>query len=51
MINQKSDFLEGIKFAQSIIEGSASIVILKEDGRIIAARDKGQKPAAYRKRR
>ena len=40
MINQKSDFLEGIKFAQSIIEGSASIVILKEDGRIIAARDK-----------
>lgn len=40
LINQKSDFVSGIKFAQSVIEGSASILILKEDGGIIAARDK-----------
>lgn len=40
LINQKRDFSEGIKFAQEQIEGSASILILKEDGSIIAARDK-----------
>ena len=40
LINQKRDFAEGIKFAQNQIEGSASILILKEDGSIIAARDK-----------
>ena len=40
LINQKSNFVEGIKFAQNQIEGSASILILKEDGSIIAARDK-----------
>ncbi|MDD6275987.1 MAG: amidophosphoribosyltransferase [Clostridia bacterium] len=40
LINQKSNFVEGIKFAQDIIEGTASILILKEDGHIIAARDK-----------
>lgn len=40
LINQKSDFVSGIKFAQSVIEGSASILILKGDGGIIAARDK-----------
>lgn len=40
MINQKGDFIEGIKFAQDIIEGSASILILKENGNVIAARDK-----------
>ena len=40
MIDQKSDFVSGIKFAQDAIEGSASIMILKEDGTIIAARDK-----------
>ena len=40
LINQKRDFAEGIKFAQEQIEGSASILILKEDGSIIAARDK-----------
>ena len=39
LINQ-GDFAEGIKFAQDSIEGSASILILKEDGSIIAARDK-----------
>lgn len=40
LINQKETFVEGIKFAQSVIDGSASILILKEDGAIIAARDK-----------
>ncbi len=40
LINQKSDFVEGIKFAQSVIDGSASILILKENGTLIAARDR-----------
>ena len=40
LINQKSDFVEGIKFAQNQIEGSASILILRDGGSIIAARDK-----------
>ena len=40
MINQKSSFAEGISFAQNAIEGTASILILKEDGAIIAARDR-----------
>ena len=40
MIDQKSNFAEGIRFAQSVIEGAASILILKEDGHLIAARDR-----------
>lgn len=40
LINQKSDFVEGIKFAQKAINGTASILILKDDGSIIAARDR-----------
>ena len=40
LINQKSDFVKGIKFAQSSIDGTASILILKDDGTIIAARDR-----------
>ena len=40
LINQKTSFVEGIKFAQESIDGSASILILKSDGNIIAARDK-----------
>ena len=39
MINQKSSFGEGIAFAQSLIEGTASILILTDKGKIIAARD------------
>ena len=47
LINQKSDFVEGIKFAQKSIDGTASLLILKEDGRIIAARDAlGRLPVA-----
>ncbi len=40
LINQKNSFAEGIKFAQSVIEGTASILILREGGAIIAARDR-----------
>ncbi|MBE6605056.1 MAG: amidophosphoribosyltransferase [Ruminococcaceae bacterium] len=40
LIDQKSDFVEGIRFAQSEIEGSITVLILREGGSIIAARDK-----------
>ena len=40
LINQKSSFADGIRFAQSSIEGTANILILKDNGNIIAARDK-----------
>ena len=40
LINQKSDFVEGIKFTQSVIDGTASILILKNGGSLIAARDR-----------
>ncbi|MBE6793137.1 MAG: amidophosphoribosyltransferase [Ruminococcaceae bacterium] len=40
LIDQKSDFVEGIRFAQSVIDGSASILILTDDGKLIAARDR-----------
>lgn len=40
LINHKDNFTDGIKFAQDVIDGSASILILKNDGSLIAARDK-----------
>ena len=40
LIDQKSSFAEGIRFAQRAIEGTASILILKGDGTLIAARDR-----------
>ncbi len=40
LISQKHEFVDGIKFAQEVIEGTASILILKDNGKIIAARDK-----------
>ncbi len=40
LINQKSDFVDGIRFAQKEIDGTASILILKDDGTMIAARDR-----------
>ena len=40
LIDQKSDFAEGIRFAQQAIEGTASILILRDDGSLIAARDR-----------
>ncbi|MDD6679326.1 MAG: amidophosphoribosyltransferase [Firmicutes bacterium] len=39
MINQKSSFAEGIRFAQSMIRGTASILLLTDRGHLIAARD------------
>ena len=40
LIDTKKDFVEGIKFAQSVIDGTASILILKNNGNLIAARDR-----------
>ena len=39
LINQKDSLVEGIRHAQEVIEGSATILILTRDG-IIAARDR-----------
>ncbi len=50
LINQRSDYAEGIRFAQSKIDGTASILILKDDGNLIAARDRlGRLPVAIGK--
>ena len=54
IINQKKNFIDGIRYAQEIIDGSLSILILTSKG-IYAARDKygrtpiaiGQKEGAY----
>ncbi len=40
IVNQKNSFAEGIKYAQQIIDGTANILILRDNGNIIAARDK-----------
>jgi amidophosphoribosyltransferase len=40
LISQKDSFAEGIRFAQESIEGTANILILKEGGALIAARDR-----------
>lgn len=40
LINGKDSFADGISFAQSVIDGAASILILKEGGNLIAARDR-----------
>lgn len=40
LINRKKDFVEGIRYAQDSIQGSATIIILRDNGAIIAARDK-----------
>lgn len=51
LINQKDDFVSGIRFAQSVIEGTASILILKDNGTILAARDRlGRLPVQIGKR-
>ncbi len=39
LISRKDSFAEGIRFAQESIEGTANILILREGGSIIAARD------------
>ena len=40
LIDQKSSFADGIRFAQDSIEGTANILILKDDGNLIVGRDK-----------
>ena len=51
LINQKNDFVEGLRFAQSEIQGTANILILKGDGTILAARDRlGRLPVSVGKR-
>ncbi len=50
MIDQKEDFAQGIRYAQDRIEGTASILIMKEGGNLIAARDKmGRLPIVIEK--
>ena len=39
LINQKQSFVEGIKYAQEVIDGSLTLLIMERDGSIIAARD------------
>ena len=39
LINRKKTISEGIKYAQERIDGTASILILKDNGHLIAARD------------
>ena len=39
LIAQKDTFAEGIRYSQQSIDGTANILILKDDGSIIAARD------------
>ena len=54
LINRESSFAEGIGYAQEVIEGSCSLLLLTEDA-IYAARDRlgrtpvviGRKPGAY----
>ena len=51
LIDQKSSFGEGIRFAQDQIDGTASILILTNEGNIIAARDTmGRLPVIIGKR-
>ncbi len=50
LISMKGSFAEGIKFVQDVLDGSASILIMKEDGSLIAARDKfGRTPVVVGK--
>ena len=40
LINSKSNYVDGIRYAQERIDGTASILLLTDRGTIIAARDK-----------
>ena len=40
LISQKSNYTEGIKFAQRVIDGTANILLLTDEGKLIAARDR-----------
>ena len=51
LMDHKDTFAEGIRYAQNLIEGTASVIILRDDGTIIAARDKfGRLPMQIGKR-
>ncbi|WP_165062875.1 MULTISPECIES: amidophosphoribosyltransferase [unclassified Adlercreutzia] len=39
LINQKDNFVSGIKYAQQKVEGSLTLLIMTQEGEIIAARD------------
>ncbi len=50
LISRKENFARGIKFVQEQIQGSLSLLILKDDGSIIAARDRlGRTPVSIGK--
>ena len=40
LINQKEDLISGIQYAQNVIKGSMTLLVLNDKGEIIAARDK-----------
>lgn len=40
LINQKSSFAEGIEYVHEVVSGTVSILILTNEGKLIAARDK-----------
>ena len=40
LISQQSNFVEGIRFVQQVVEGTVNILILTDEGHLIAARDK-----------
>ena len=40
LISEKDNFVDGIHFAHAAIDGTAAILILKDDGSLIAARDR-----------
>ncbi|MBQ7699323.1 MAG: amidophosphoribosyltransferase [Clostridia bacterium] len=51
LMDHKDTFAEGIRYAQELIDGTAAVLILREDGTIIAARDKyGRLPMQIGKR-
>lgn len=51
IVNQKDNLVEGIQYAQEIIEGSMTLLIMTPKG-IYAARDKmGRTPVAVGKRK
>ncbi len=51
LINQKNSFQDGIEFAQKAVDGTLSVLILKDDGSMIAARDRlGRLPVLIGKR-
>ncbi|HIT33327.1 MAG TPA: amidophosphoribosyltransferase [Candidatus Faecousia intestinigallinarum] len=40
LINKKDNFVDGIRYAQELVDGTVSVLILRDDGSIITARDK-----------